>query len=87
MEKAVLDRVVDGKHAVLLVGDDEREVMIPCHQLPPGAKKGTWFKVTFHDGNITYLEIDETETEKVEERIKAKLANLQQKKKSHFKKN
>lgn len=41
---AVIDRVVDGV-AVLLVGDDEREVHLGADDLPDGAGEGTWLQV------------------------------------------
>ncbi|GGK36503.1 hypothetical protein GCM10010965_31810 [Caldalkalibacillus thermarum] len=86
MEKGVIDRIVDNKHAVILIGDDEREIIIPSHLLPSGAKEGTWLKVTFDANSVTQIEIDEVETERVKERISAKLAKLREKKKSNFKK-
>ena len=38
--RAVVDRIVDGEHAVLLVGDDEVELVVPAGRLPEGAGEG-----------------------------------------------
>lgn len=40
MLRAVVDRIVDGEHAVLLVGDDEVELVVPAGRLPEGAGEG-----------------------------------------------
>lgn len=37
---AVVDRVVDGRSAVLLVGDDEQELVVPIALLPDGTGEG-----------------------------------------------
>lgn len=34
-EQAVIDRIEDGQHAVLLVGEEEREQIVPVAALPP----------------------------------------------------
>ena len=44
--KAVIDRF-EGDHAVVLFGDDELKVDIPRQLLPPGAKEGSWLKVSY----------------------------------------
>lgn len=40
MLQAVVDRIVDGERAVLLVGDDEGELVVPVGWLPEGASEG-----------------------------------------------
>jgi hypothetical protein len=44
MSHAVIDRIVEGK-AVLLVGEDEAEELVPVQALPPGAGEGSWLLV------------------------------------------
>ena len=39
--RAVVDRIVDGAIAVLLVGDDEVELTVPVERLPQGAGEGS----------------------------------------------
>lgn len=41
-DRAVVDRIVDGATAVLLVGPDELELHLPAEALPEGATDGTW---------------------------------------------
>lgn len=84
ISKAVIDRIVDSRHAVLLIGDDERELVIPSHLLPSGIQEGDWVKVTFDGENITNIEFDESETKKVRERVKSKLEQLRLRKRSNF---
>lgn len=78
-EKAVLDRIVDGTQAVLLVGETEAEAIVPVTLLPDGTQPGDWLQVTRGaDGTIVALALDPAETESMRERIAAKLAALRQ---------
>jgi hypothetical protein len=44
-----------GEKLFLLVGDDEREFVIPPHLLP---KEGDWLQVAFDGENITNIELE-----------------------------
>lgn len=82
MEKAVIDRIVDGKHAVLLVGDEETEQIVPLNNLPDGVKEGIWLIVNDNGS----FEIDLEKTERTSSRIKDKMALLKSKQQSIFRK-
>jgi hypothetical protein len=84
MEKAVIDRIVDGNQVVLLVGVEEREYIILSSRLPKGAKESSWLKVQIENGDIVHIELDEYETDKVKKRIADKMALLKKKKSSQF---
>lgn len=78
-EKAVLDRIVDGAHAVLLVGEAEQETIVPVALLPDGARPGAWLQVTRGaSGEIVRLTHDVDETAAMRQRIADKLAKLRQ---------
>ena len=77
-EKAVIDRIVDGQYAVLLVGGDEREVILPANQLPQEASPGTWLQVEVYDDVVTQITVDPEETETTQRRIRGKLALLRE---------
>lgn len=72
-EKAVVDRIVDGHTAVLLVGEDEREVLVPVEALPEGVGEGAWLRVI---GDPPRFEWDPDETARARERIARKLELL-----------
>ena len=78
MEKAVVDRIVDKRHAVLLVGEDEVEKIVSVDKLPPGAGEGTWLRVEFEGDELVAAEVDAEETARVEARITAKMERLRQ---------
>ncbi|MFC0470452.1 DUF3006 domain-containing protein [Halalkalibacter kiskunsagensis] len=82
MEKAIVDRLVDGKHAVLLVGAKEIEKVIPSSKLPSGVTAGTVVKVEFRGDELGSIEADHEETDKTKERIKSKLELLRERSKS-----
>lgn len=44
-DAVVLDRIVDGQRAVLLVGPDEVELVVDHASLPEGAAEGDWFRL------------------------------------------
>ena len=44
---AVVDRIEDGLHAVLLVGPDEVELVVDATLLPEGTGEGDWLRVGF----------------------------------------
>jgi hypothetical protein len=75
-EKAVVDRIVDSQYAVLLVGEDEVEHVVPVSSLPDGTQPGTWLQVQFEDDVLLNATIDVEETEQVRKRIEEKLARL-----------
>lgn len=76
IKKAVIDQIVDGKKAVILVGEEETVHIMDVEQLPAGAKEGDWLKVEEAVEQIKVLNLDEEETKKVKERIKNKLEKL-----------
>lgn len=78
--KAVIDRIEDSKHAVLIVGDEEEQKVIPAEELPDGAQEGTWLQVDFDGGTVASISIDEEETEKRQRRISSKMEKLKERK-------
>lgn len=74
--KAVVDRIVDGVHAVLLVGEEEAERVVAVDALPQGVAEGTWLWVRFDGDQLVEAEIDHQETQATRARIKAKLELL-----------
>lgn len=74
---AVIDRIVDGTRAVLIIGDPpEREQVIPRVQLPEGAAEGTWLRVRFEGDRLAEAEIDHDETAHSIARIREKMDYL-----------
>ncbi len=75
-QRAVLDRIVDGAHAVLLLGDEEREVVVPVNSLPSGTTEGTWLLVRFEGEQLVEAVADASETERVRRRVENKMQRL-----------
>jgi hypothetical protein len=76
-QMAVVDRIEDGKHAVLLVKDREERI-VPAEQLPEGATGGTWLKVEFSGDRLVSVEIDHEETQARKARVSEKMQQLRQ---------
>jgi hypothetical protein len=74
--RAVLDRVEEGRHAVLLVGTEARELILPAEQLPEGAREGMWLRLTLEGDAVVELAIDVAETATRGARIEQKLDRL-----------
>lgn len=83
--KGVIDRIVDDKHAVLLVGLEEVEKIISIDQLPPGSEEGTWLILEFTDEELVNILIDTNENKRARERIEEKMKKLRSKGGSKFK--
>lgn len=75
-EHAVLDRIVDDHQTVLVVGDTEREHIVPLSVLPPDTRSGMWLVVEFEDDQLISAVIDDEYTQQVLERVKKKLVQL-----------
>lgn len=76
--KAVLDRIEDQQHAVLLVGEQQHERVVPANTLPAGTKPGDWLRVRFEGDAVLAISVDLQETEQTQQRIADKLARLRQ---------
>lgn len=74
----MVDRIVDKRHAVLLVDENEVEKIVSVDKLPPGAGEGTWLRVEFEGDELVAAEIDAEETARVKDRITAKMERLRQ---------
>ena len=61
--RAVIDRVEDGRMAVLLVGEEETKVELSASLLPEGAEGGSHLVIT--------IALDEASRKEAEERVKA----------------
>lgn len=61
---AVIDRIVDGSLAVVLIGHEEREIHVRLAALPPQARPGSWLRaqhVQSADGTAVWRFTDEPE--------------------------
>lgn len=75
-DKAVFERIADNQLAVLLVGDDERELLVPVDQLPADASPGCWMQVTISGEKLVKATIDPEQTERVAAHISMQLDTL-----------
>lgn len=73
---AVVDRIVDDVHAVLLVGAEELERIVPVDELPPGTREGTWLRVVFDGDELVSAVIDAEGTGEVGRRVASKMDAL-----------
>ncbi len=84
MQKAVVDRFVDGKYAVLLIGDKEEELNVSIKELPEGTLEGTWLKVEVADEQLLSAVLDHDKNSVVKKGIQDKMAILKKQKSSKF---
>ncbi len=73
---AVIDRIVDGMTAVLLLEDQEGELLVPIEDIPPGSVDGQWLLLEMEDGLVVGVTFDEQKTQEVKERVGKKRALL-----------
>lgn len=65
--KGILDRIEDGRQAVILIEEEQREIVFPADRLPPGSKVNSWFDIVLEDEEITSISLD-AETAAAKER-------------------
>ncbi len=75
MMKAVIDRF-EGKYAVLILGEGERQLNVPRTLLPKKAKEGSWLQVEIENESLLSAVLDEAETDNAKQRITEKLERL-----------
>lgn len=75
-ERAVIDRVEDGELAVLLVGQEQRELVVPVSQLPDGARAGVWLVIETQDDRLVSAALDPGAEAEARERISEKMRRL-----------
>jgi hypothetical protein len=75
-ERAVIDRFVDDTYAVLLVGDEQAERVVPVTALTANAGPGVWLRVWSEGDDLVEAEVDVPEMERVRTRIADKMDRL-----------
>lgn len=83
--KAVVDRIVDGKWAVLLAESNGKEYNLPVENLPPYVKEGSIVSIILENNVVSTVKLLEDETLNEQNRINEKMNKLQSRKKSNFK--
>ena len=79
-EKGTIDRI-EGNFAVVLYGTEEQHKMdVPLKELPKGAREGHKVVLTFDNGKIADIEIDEEATMQAKERVQSLIEKLAKKK-------
>ncbi|SDZ49216.1 Protein of unknown function [Evansella caseinilytica] len=82
---AVLERIVEGRHAVFLIGDEEKEAIVPVEKLPVPFEEGEHFLLHIRDGVIDGMERNEEKTAAVKSRVQKKMKMLQNRQRSRYK--
>ncbi|MDN7243177.1 DUF3006 domain-containing protein [Planococcus sp. N028] len=83
--RGMLDRIEDGTHAVLLIEEQGREIVVPVSQLPEGSQVHTWFTITMEEDEIVSLQLDESLTEVKTEQAQSLMQRLRSRSGSRFK--
>lgn len=74
--KAVIDGIVDGHIAVILVEECKKEFYYSADRLPPGAVEGSWLEMGVKNDEIISIQLDETTKREVSSRISEKMKQL-----------
>ena len=83
----VIDRIVDGQTAVILIEEEGKQLDVSIQQLPMQATAGSWLRITLQEEEIVSFKLDTTRTKQMEERIHDKAQRLRARRKvSKFRK-
>lgn len=77
--KGILDRIEDGQHAVILVEDLQREIVIPADCLPSGSKVHSWFDIVWEDEEIKSISLEAETAAAKEEQVEGLMQKLKEK--------
>lgn len=77
-DRAVVDRVVDGATAVLLIGPEETEAHVDVSTLPDDTRDGTWLVVDPTASPVQVLGVDRQLTEDRASEIATRMDRLRQ---------
>ncbi|OIJ17408.1 hypothetical protein BKP37_02585 [Anaerobacillus alkalilacustris] len=83
--KGIIDRILDGKWAVILVGKDETEYNVPIEKLPLKAKEGSVVSVKLEGNVVVSMNLLEDETNSQKNIINDKMNLLKSRQRSNFK--
>ncbi|MDD5689606.1 MAG: DUF3006 domain-containing protein [Caldisericia bacterium] len=79
-KKGVIDRIEDGRIAVIFLDDNLKRYDLPVSLLPAEAREGDWLRLTISDDKVIKIEINKDETDKRRKRITEKFLRLRKKK-------
>ncbi|MDV2581992.1 DUF3006 domain-containing protein [Alkalibacillus haloalkaliphilus] len=86
--QGVLDEIVDGQTAVILIETTKQTFHLPISQLPEGSQEGIWYDISVESDQVLKLTINKEKTKEQEEAISNRLNRLRKNSKgSKFKKN
>lgn len=78
----VIDRIVDGQTAVILVEEEGKQFDVAVEQLPPQAGEGSWLRLEIEADEIMSIAVDTEMTRQMQERIHRKTQRLRSKRKT-----
>lgn len=85
--KGILDRIEDGRHAVILVEEEGVELVLPANRLPEGSQVNSWFTIDAENGQLA-VTLDEETSNAKSVQAEELMTRLRTKKKgSRFKRN
>lgn len=71
-----VDRIEEGRLAVLLVDSLGKEFVVDVSRLPEGASEGTYLTLSLIDGEIGNMSVDEEKTSQMKQEIADKLQRI-----------
>lgn len=83
--RGIIDRFIDEKWAVILVGEEEAEYNVPVDRLPMNVKESSVVQVDIVNGSVVKVEFLEEETTNQQATISKKMELLRARKRSNFK--
>jgi hypothetical protein len=75
LDRAVVDRIVDGRLALLLVGPTEEALHVPVEVLPEGTGPGTWLQL---DLGALIVGVDEELTEQRAADVRSRMQRIRE---------
>ncbi|GAA0451145.1 DUF3006 domain-containing protein [Alkalibacillus silvisoli] len=74
--EGVLDEIVDGQTATILIESTNKTFHISAFDLPEGAREGDWLNVEVEDGEVVQLTINQQKTAEQKQSVKKRVDRL-----------
>lgn len=84
--RGTLDRIEDGRLAVILLEEQRQEIILPIRYLPEGSRVNSWFEIVMDGEEIVSIALDEETAEAKENEAQELMQKLKSRRRgSRFK--
>ena len=77
--RGTLNRIEDGRFAVILLEEEQKEIVFPAAHLPEGSQVNSWFEIVLDGEDIISISLDEDSRKAKETEARSLMRKLRRK--------